>query len=252
MVDHVDIMKRHDFWYKHAEQIESVVNCLEDEKSVLCYLSRIKALLFGDPGYIRMSEYMQYFHPKVRASEGDTILDAGIGPDPGTPLSFLRCIGSEGRVLAFEPMQANLESLRIEVARYPQISLIEQGLSDRDGTAEFTVEGVISTNIAKRRDYEGSIERVSLTSIDNFVASKNFSINLIKMDIEGAEQKALIGGYNTITKWKPKLQIALYHSDSDFLNIPTIVKGIDSRYRIWIGHHTPYGNECILYASVEE
>ena len=44
------------------------------------------------------------------------------------------------------------------------------------------------------------------------------------MDIEGAEMPALIGGINTIKKYRPQLAISIYHTNSDFINIPLYLK----------------------------
>jgi FkbM family methyltransferase len=42
-----------------------------------------------------------------------------------------------------------------------------------------------------------------------------FTVDLIKMDIEGAEEQAILGARETIERCKPKWSIASYHIDSE-------------------------------------
>lgn len=252
LLDAFKLRNRPDFIRSHIGEIREVVNLLEDETSVLCYLSRVKAMTFGAASYLRVSDYRQYFHPEVQAETGDTVVDAGVGPKPNTSKGFFKSVGKKGHVFAFEPSADNVAKIRKEVARIPQIELVEKGLSDRDEILEFTKEGAVSSTIEKRRDYVGETEKVPLTALDGFLSSDSRRIDLIKMDIEGAEQKAIAGARETIRAHRPKLQICLYHSHSDFLHIPVIVNELAPGYRFWVGHHTPFGNECVLYAKPRE
>jgi FkbM family methyltransferase len=238
---------RDSFLQKNIGRIHAVVNALEDHESVVCYLSRVKALMFGDPGYVRISRYRQYGHPVVHADAGDIVVDGGVGPTPHTPLGFARVVGGTGKVFAFEPIQRNVASIRSRIAGVENVELIEKGLWDKDDTAVFTVEGPTSTQVSRRVAFSGETEAVVLTSIDNFAAGAGRRIDLIKLDIEGAEQKALAGARGVIERDTPKVQVCLYHSERDFLDIPLILKGYNPSYRLFVGHHTPYGNECVLY-----
>ena len=44
------------------------------------------------------------------------------------------------------------------------------------------------------------------------------------MDIEGSEQKALLGSYKHIVNDKPKLLISVYHNHEDIWKIPRIIE----------------------------
>ena len=48
-------------------------------------------------------------------------------------------------------------------------------------------------------------------------------IDILKMDIEGSELKALHGGANFIKDNEPNLAICLYHRDCDLIDIPKFV-----------------------------
>ena len=61
----------------------------------------------------------------------------------------------------------------------------------------------------------------------------------IKMDVEGAEYEALLGGADTIKKYKPKLNIAAYHRCEDIFKLPLLIKSLNPDYKIYLRKH-PY------------
>lgn len=62
---------------------------------------------------------------------------------------------------------------------------------------------------------EGEIE-IEMVSVDENISEK---ITFLKMDIEGAEQKAIMGSKNYIKNEKPKLAISIYHKNEDLRKI---------------------------------
>jgi hypothetical protein len=76
-------------------------------------------------------------------------------------------------------------------------------------------------------------------------------ITFIKMDVEGAEMKALYGARKTIEKHRPKLAICLYHNIEDFWNIPLLLSEW-APYRFHIHHHSNTYLETVLYASARD
>ena len=93
---------------------------------------------------------------------------------------------------------------------------------------------------------------VQTITIDDFVGQNSIEkIDFLKMDIEGAEPKALEGAMQTIIKYKPKLAISIYHSLDDFINIPKWIDELNLGYKFFLGHHTLHLEETILYATTE-
>lgn len=74
-------------------------------------------------------------------------------------------------------------------------------------------------------------------------------VSYIKMDIEGAEYKALLGAVNTIQKFKPMLMISVYHKQDDLIKIPLLIKSFNYRYKFYLRHYRKMSiQETVLYA----
>ena len=66
-------------------------------------------------------------------------------------------------------------------------------------------------------------EKINATTLDNFVFENNIKkLDLIKIDVEGFEEKVIRGSKETIKKFFPKQIIAIYHKASDLINIPLL------------------------------
>jgi len=65
-------------------------------------------------------------------------------------------------------------------------------------------------------------------------------VDFIKMDIEGAERRALAGAYSTLKKYRPRLAIAAYHLPDDPEIIPRVVNSTWSGYRMGCGPCNEY------------
>ena len=102
------------------------------------------------------------------------------------------------------------------------------------------------------QDGEGSLicedgeEKIDICKIDTEAGEATF----IKMDIEGAELKALMGAKETIVQNKPKLAISIYHKPEDILQIPMYLKALVPEYKFYLRQYTMSYLECVLYATV--
>lgn len=78
-----------------------------------------------------------------------------------------------------------------------------------------------------------------MTTLDNYVFNHpEINVGLIKVDIEGMEQKFLKGAIETIRKFKPILILSIYHNWSDFLHIKTQLESLNLGYKFMISKPT--------------
>ena len=140
-------------------------------------------------------------------------------------------------VVAVEPSPLNLECLRRnfggDVAN-GRVVLIDRGVWDAEDTLRFAVSAnsVRDSFVLDSGDAVRTLE-LRVTTIDCLRRELNLPrVDFIKMDIEGAEQRALAGAQETLRCAHPRLSIASYHKADDFQQIPEIVQRAWPRYRV--------------------
>jgi FkbM family methyltransferase len=187
----------------------------EEEKTILIEFQRQK--MYVDPidtwiyqpllkTGILEREVTKLFIENVK--RGMTIIDIGANIGYYT-LIAAKLIGKKGRVYAFEPELSNFNLLikNIKLNNYKNVIAIQKAVSDRDEKtrlflSESNREGHRIYNLKEGRRF---IE-IETTTLDNFFKNREGEIDVIKMDIEGAEIAAL-KGMNNILKANQKLKL---------------------------------------------
>ncbi len=110
-------------------------------------------------------------------------------------LMAARQVGSAGHIYSFEPDAGNCALLRknVEQNGYGNVTLIQKAISDRSGTCTLFQS---ECNMGDHRTYQVSKGRKRVTiecvSLDDYFPV-DARIDMIKMDIEGAEEAAIRG-----------------------------------------------------------
>lgn len=136
------------------------------------------------------------FHRLLRP--GMTVVDIGAH---GGYFSLIAAshVGPTGKVYAFEPHPANFRALQIniELNGYKNIDAVPNAVANRTGSMKLLLN---SKGSDRHSLYEGdclsetSALEIKATSLDDFLESQNWAhVDLVKMDIEGAEPAALEG-----------------------------------------------------------
>lgn len=230
----------------NKEKIDIVYDLFNDCKSKDVFRSLISARMLGDTrilGSICDEEERMYFEPDIiRMSENEVFANAGEVYGETTK-QFLQTINNKyKKILIFEPNKVNVERIKENLNGLSNIEVISKGLYNQNDILGFSMDGAAS----KIENY--SEEKIIVESLDNYY---NEEITFIKLDIEGAELRALEGAKKIIKNNKPKLAIALYHLYDDLWEIPLFIKNIEPEYKLYIRHYGDKLYETILYAVVE-
>jgi len=127
--------------------------------------------------------------------EGMTVVDLGANIGYYTLLAA-KLVGEKGKVFAFEPEPHNFALLvkNIKANGYDNVVPVQKAVSNRSGTTRLFLhqEDAGRHKIYDSHDSRDSIE-VDVITLDSLGEDNQYPIDLIKMDIEGAEMAALVG-----------------------------------------------------------
>jgi FkbM family methyltransferase len=187
----------------------------------------------GDEIWLNLLDYyhQEYIGNLVEAE--DLIFDCG-----GYAGIFTKWALNHGAktVVVFEPDDRCLECIRRNLAKEimtQQVILKAAGCWSHCGHLEFSIapSGNAGTFNSKLSKHAISTVSVPVVTLDSVAAELNVKrVDLIKMDIEGAEREALVGAQTILSRWHPELAICTYHLPDDRNIIPSIIRNANSAY----------------------
>ena len=215
------------FAKRNIAELDNIAEILADEESKST-LSEILRCSAGNDVYRRIEgkqedKYWDCYKHRLDenwincgSAEGDTILKY-----IGKGWKYRKIYAFESNPQAFSRLQTNIDQSNLE-----GIQMINEYIGLKDG-------GV---------------------SIDD--RFKETPISLINMDIEGAELDVLLGGIETIKRFRPVLAICAYHKAADLVDIPRFIRKTLDRYLIYLRKYRGFEpntlNEYVYYAIPEE
>jgi FkbM family methyltransferase len=148
---------------------------------------------------------------------GMVFLDGGANEGVYTVFASAR-VGTKGRVIAVEPSPREMERLKRNVALndMSNIDLVEAALSDRLGFVDLTLaeQEHAGENTLGAFIYDGrsavDTKTVAAVTLDKLVAEHDLRrLDVVKLDLEGAELRALSGARHSLAELKPLLLFEL-------------------------------------------
>lgn len=135
---------------------------------------------------------------------GNVVLDIGANIGYYT-LIFAKLVGEDGKVFAFEPDPTNFALLKknIEINGYKNVVLVQKAVSDKSGKIKLYLS---ESNEADHRIYDSRDGRkfveIEGVKLDDYFKNYDGKIDFIKMDIQGAEGRAVQGMTDLLKKNK--------------------------------------------------
>lgn len=244
-----------DLTYDKAMEQKDILNDLGD--SLADDLSRdilvgfLNARISGRPDYVTKYCSPQQYFPcdLMHLSGAEVVYDCGAycGDTLNDFLSASE--GSFHKYIAIEPEAENVIRLTNMVHDLCslgncRIEIIPKGLWDFEGVLKINSKGTCASIS------DASFGKpVDVTTLDLLRNRQESACTLLKMDIEGAEMKALKGGEQMIRADRPKLAINVCHRPDDLMTIPQFIKAICPDYKFYLRHHHfEFAAEMVLYA----
>ena len=145
---------------------------------------------------------------------GSTMVD--VGAHIGTmTIRGAKVVGTKGKVLAVEPNPNTAAKLRanVEASGWPQVKIEQVACGASDGKLDLFIGSRVnsgSSSLSKKNAEEhgasGTSVTVDLVKLDELVERNGLTrIDVIKVDVEGAETQVITGGQESIRKFHPVL-----------------------------------------------
>jgi FkbM family methyltransferase len=231
--------------YSHFDYTENelidIYNLLEDTPSKEYFLSLLKFRKTLNLQDIRPLQQCkeQYIHYNIRPEKVvNSIVD--IGAYNGDSLkTFNKHFPHTKKIFCLEPMQANFQELvkNIKEWKLGKAIALQFAIGDKDDEkVQFDEDFTLNSTAHTSKYIEDSSGNYVLTkTLDSLFTQED--IDLIKMDIEGYELKAIDGAKNIIKNQTPHLIISAYHASDHIVKIVHQILNYNKNYSLYCMHH---------------
>jgi len=168
-------------------------------------------------------------------NRGDYCFDLGSHIGYFTTL-FSRLVGEDGKVFSFEPIKEGYEFQKKSVQKngFKNVEIFNFALGDEQKEQKayvFSDSGMAHFDrsiLGLKEDHESAVFQIR--TLDNVVeVAKLKKLDFMKIDIEGFEYKALLGGRNTVKKHKPNMLIEI-HSRENYEGVYNLLRELDYKF----------------------
>jgi FkbM family methyltransferase len=231
----------------HREAIVRTDALWADETSRSLYRKILRYRVTGDDELLPTPDPThQYFLGDITGYPPSPIRFVDGGACTGDTIEQIAILRKEVAALAlFEPDPANFKTLSQEARAWAAKGIPAFawpcGLYDKTSLLSFSPDRGAASGFSD----DGELT-LPVAALDDVIAG--FAPNLIKLDIEGAERVALIGGMETIKQYRPALAVCVYHRADDLWSLPAFVQSTWSSYKLYLRLHQYSGFDIVLYA----
>ncbi len=235
--------------YNHIDDFVWVYSKLCDyrsKKTLYAILSNWYRYDFLSAAQTKENLFDDYFDlDLVKCSKDEVVVDLGAYTGD-TVLSYIKNYGEDcyKKIYCYEITPDTFEILKENLKAYKNIEFRMKGVGDAVENMAIVNNQTSSSANTLAPNSAGDIQ---MTTLD---ADIDEPITLIKSDIEGFEQKAILGARNHILNDHPKLLISVYHNNEDLWKIPQMIYDISQDYKFYLRYNSSpiYPTEITLIA----
>lgn len=228
---------------EHQAELKKVYDLLEDAQSKKVFEDIIRYKLSGKLEYLldAQTDPEEKFD-LLGIGTDETYVDLG-AYDGDTIIEFLNGTTMQfKKIYAVEPDSRNFRKMkrRLYMLGSALIEAYNCGAWNEDTTLVFSMRKGRGSRAEPKNSETlnpARFREIKMIKVDSML--KGDSASYIKIDVEGAEENAILGAKETIANYSPKLNIALYHRNEDMFRLPLLIKSINKKYRLYMRHY-PY------------
>ena len=211
-----------------------------------------KETLLGHP-----HDYLRFYAPK----QGDVVFDVGACEG----FFGLRVVSSLEQLWLLEPVPRLVEALERTFSSWiaqgkVHVEAVALGRDSGRGRMEIARGSAVSGHLQEGPVEEDAPEEeghcsVAVESLDGFVHRQRIRrLDLVKMDVEGAELQVLDGASETLRRLRPDLLVCAYHRGGDFEAIRSRLEPLGYSLSVSPVVHVasgdrPYYRYALVYAT---
>ncbi len=226
------------FFVSHKTEFEKARESLADEQSKKVFDNVINYKLSGDINYLFEcdSDVDETFNKILNVNNFEHTADLG-AYNGDTARQLAEYAPNLKKIYALEPDRRNFRKLSEYAAREERFEVIpfqvaawskhEELTFGAEGNRNSGVGGSTNAVTSKCVSVEGN-------SLDNILINNTDKIDYIKFDVEGAENEAIDGCYNTIKAHSPNLLVSVYHRSEDIFALPLKIHALFPDYKLYL------------------
>lgn len=221
-----------EYFVNHRELLSETAELFADDVSRKLFYDAVNFRLTGKTEYLTdTGETVQSLAELFGNQTIGTMLDGGAFKGDSAA-EFIEGVHPK-KILAVEadPKTFVKLSAYAESEKRADVVPVHAALFDRDGEMAYVSSG--SRGSGKNgQNHRADGKTVPMRTIDTICGSMD--IDLIKLDVEGAEDSALDGGRETILRSVPNMAVSLYHRTDDLYALVNRIHGMLPDHRLYL------------------
>jgi len=219
-----------EFYEQHRKDFAEARNLFADRESRLLFDEVLAYKLSGKISYLERTITKEQLWQRLRPQNYRTCVDLG-AYNGDTVLDMLHYCGGVEKIFAIEPDEKNFGKLVSYAENVSPciVHAINAAVWDCEAVLPFAHNGNRSSR------HQPSVGTVRGATLDSIICGEG--VDFIKYDVEGAEERALLGSKNTIAAHSPDLLVAAYHRSDDLFRLPKLIHSLNPNYRLYLYRH---------------
>ena len=239
------------FFATNRQAFEEAAGLFADDLSRQTFAAAIQAKISEDPtGLLPVvrPDHLYFCKTEFPLGDDEVLLDVGAFNGDSVRDFHRATNGSFRKAIALEPFEESYRQLlaTIDDLGLKNVEPIAKGAWNEPETLAFSRKEL---DIDNKITGEGDL-KIDVDRIDSILAERDDPISLIKMDINGAEYRALCGAAETIRRFRPRVAVKM-HVKEDFFRLPILLKSIAPDAKLFLRQRNFMSMMLMLYAQFD-